>query len=60
VSKPDLFRRLERATRGAVSKGAYAKGRHSFQLLSSLDPARLRAASPWAEKFFAALHRLME
>jgi hypothetical protein len=60
VGKPDLFRRLERATRDTATKGAYQKGRHSFPLLATLDPARLRAASPWSDRFFAALDRLME
>ncbi len=36
----------------------YGKGAHSFKLLATLDPAKLRAASPWAERFFATVDRL--
>jgi len=59
VAKPDLYRCLEHATRGTKTKGSYGKGEHSFKLLATLDPNLIRTASPWAERFFATLDRLM-
>jgi Domain of unknown function (DUF4276) len=58
VSKLDLYRKLEQATRGTKTKGIYGKGPHSFKLLATLEPSRIRQASPWAERFFATLDRL--
>lgn len=60
VAKVDLYRRLEAATRACAAKGAYRKAEHSFSLLAALDPRRLRGASPWAERFFATLERLLK
>jgi hypothetical protein len=51
--KPDLFRGLENATRQAKTKGKYAKGKHAFAILETLDPTEIRRRSPWAERFFA-------
>jgi hypothetical protein len=34
------------------------EGAHSFKLLATLDPAKVRGASPWAERFFATVERL--
>jgi len=59
VSKNDLFDGLSRATRNSQSKGQYEK-RHSFDLLSMIDPDKLRSASPHAEKLISALIRGME
>lgn len=59
VSKADLARGLERATHATATKGCYAKGRHSFAVLAELDVRQLRSASPWAERFFATLDRLL-
>lgn len=60
VSKLDLYRKLDQATRNTTTKGAYGKGKHSFALLAKLDPTRVREANPWAERFFATLDRLMQ
>jgi hypothetical protein len=59
VGKNDLGRKLEQATRNTKTKGPYDKGKHSFKLLATLDPKLIREASPWAERFFSALDRLM-
>ena len=59
VGKIDLYARLAQATRNTKTKGAYGKGEHSFKLLATLDPALIRGASPWAERFFLTLDRLM-
>ncbi len=57
VSKEDILRRIEQATRGARKKGAYDKGAHSFQILARLDPAAIRRASQWADRFFRVMAR---
>ena len=54
IAKSDVENGLERATRDS-SKGGYHKGRHSFEILASLDPARVTAASPHAKRFIQAL-----
>ena len=59
VSKCDLERTLQAATKAAKTKGAYNKGRHSFKLLAQVDPKLVRASSPWAERFFATLDALL-
>jgi hypothetical protein len=58
VPKPDLYRKLQRATQSTTTKGPYEKGKHSFKLLAMLDPALIRKANLWAERFFATLDRL--
>lgn len=58
VGKPDLYRKLEQATRSTKTKRAYDKGRHAFKLLAMLDPTLVRKANPWAERFFSTLDRL--
>jgi hypothetical protein len=60
VGKPDLSRKLEQATRDTKTKGPYDKSKHSFKLLATLDPKLVRQASPWAERFFATLDKLMK
>lgn len=60
VAKKDLFRALHRCLRVPKSpKRRYDKGEHSFRVLAQIDPARVRAASPWAERFFSTLERLL-
>ena len=54
ISKSDVEDGLERATR-ATAKGRYHKGRHSFAILASLDPAKVTAASPHARRFVQTL-----
>lgn len=58
VSKQDVFRSLENATRQARTKGVYSKGGHSFALLARIDPVRVRGASPHAERLAVTLLRL--
>ena len=54
IPKKDVDDGLERATR-ATAKGRYHKGRHSFEILASLDPAKVTAASPHASRFIQTL-----
>ena len=56
VSKRDLERGLRRATRPS-SKGEYHKGRHSFEILATVDPERVVAASPHAKRL---IHTLLD
>jgi hypothetical protein len=58
VSKADLGRAFKSATKG-TQRGPYGKGEHSFKLLAELDPSLIRAASPWAERFFSTLPHLL-
>ena len=55
VSKKRLIDALENATRECRPKGRYDKGRHSFQLLGQLDPAKVTRASPYAKRLVRTL-----
>ena len=55
VSKQDLERGLNTATRNSRPKGAYRKGRDSFAILADLDPDKVVDASPHAKRFLKAL-----
>ena len=54
VPKADVLGGLSRATRG-TKKGRYDKGRHSFEILGSLDPNKVINASPHAKRFVDSL-----
>ena len=54
VAKQDVLNGIEQATRD-TSKGRYSKGKHSFDLLAALDPAKVRDASPHADRFIRTL-----
>lgn len=54
IPKAELFDGLKRATKDC-KKGEYSKGDHSFRILAQIDPAKVRAASPHAERLLAAL-----
>jgi len=56
IPKADLFAGLQRATKDC-QKGEYCKGEHSFQILARIDPARVRAASPFVERLLRVLDR---
>lgn len=55
VSKTALMESLKRATRASVPKGRYQKGKHSFEILSSLDPQKVAQASPYAKRLLRTL-----
>ena len=55
VSKKRLIDALQNATRQCRPKGRYNKGRHSFQLLGQLDPAKVTKASPYAKRLVRTL-----
>jgi hypothetical protein len=54
IPRADLFEGLKRATRDCQA-GEYSKGQHSFKILGRIDPAKVRAASPHAERLLATL-----
>ena len=54
VPKEDVLRDLDRAARG-TQKGGYSKGKHGFEILDRLDPDKVRAASPYANRFLGTL-----
>ena len=56
IAKRDLERTLKQAT-SSCSKGAYRKGRHSFELLECLDPSKVMESSPYARRLIDALKR---
>ena len=59
IPKQDIERGLRQATRN-TSKGAYSKGKHSFEILALLDPAKVRKHSPYADRFFEELQRISQ
>ncbi len=56
IPKQDVERGLRQATRN-TSKGTYSEGKHSFEILGELDPAKVREKSPYAERFLSTLEK---
>jgi len=54
IPKQDLYAALDNASRNS-QKGRYGKGRHSFDILSQIDPTRVAAASSWARRLIDTL-----
>ena len=59
IPKRDLFAQLSLATQDCLQKGAYSKGDHSFAILASVDPAKVKAACPSAARLLDLLDRLL-
>ena len=57
ISKPDVFKALQHASKNTKTKGEYHKTRHGFDLLERIDPNLVRAASVHAERLFTVLQR---
>ena len=57
VMASDAIRRLENATR-RTRKGTYHKTRHAPDLLTRIDPTKVRNAAPNCRRLFAALQNL--
>lgn len=55
IPKKDVLNGLKAATRNCGKKGEYHKGRHSFKILSCLDPEKVTAASPHARRLVETL-----
>ena len=58
IPKNDVLSSLQKATRQCKTKGPYGKGTHSFQLLATIDPTEVTAASLWAQRFVETLNHL--
>jgi predicted ATPase len=58
IPKADVMNALRSATRDCPTKGEYSKGQHSFEILRQIDPAKIRAASPHADRLLNTLDRL--
>ena len=54
IPKQDVFDRISRAAR-STPKGSYNKGVQSCEILEKLDLAKVRQASPYADRFIKAL-----
>jgi hypothetical protein len=59
ITKTNAEASLRQATRN-TQKREYHKTRHAFALLALVDPAKVRAASPHAARFFDTLTRYCE
>ena len=54
VPRQDVLNGLDRAANNTRKRG-YSKGKHGFEILARLDPAKVRGASAYAERFVRAL-----
>lgn len=59
ISKKDVYSGLEKATSHCITKIPYSKSDHSFQILMSISPGKVRDASPWAKRFLKTLDTIM-
>ncbi len=57
IPKRDVIAAIEAATCDCTPKGRYRKGRHSFDVLATLDPEIVARASPYADRLFETLKR---
>lgn len=56
LDRHELVEKLNLAAK-ATKKERYGKGPHSFDILATIDPSKLVAASPWAKRFFAEVKK---
>ena len=54
IAKSDVLKGLTGAS-VSTTKGRYSKGAHSFDILAKLDPAMVRKASAYADRFVCEL-----
>ena len=54
ISKEDVLNQLKAASRGS-RKGAYRKGRHSFDILAQIDPEKVIQRSRFAKRLVETL-----
>ena len=57
ISKADVFKALQQASKNTKTKGVYHKTRHGFDLLERIDPSLVRVASAHAERLVTVLLR---
>lgn len=49
IPKSEVFNGLKNATRNTKTKGKYGKGQHSFEILSRINPEKVRVSSKHAD-----------
>lgn len=54
IPKKDVIHSLQEATKN-TQKGSYSKGKHSFDLLARIDPAKVVNKAPHAKKLIVVL-----
>lgn len=59
IEKDECISSLNQAASQCKTKKGYDKGRDSFKILMGLSPDKLKKASPWAERFFNELDRIL-
>ena len=59
MAKSAVYQGLAAATKDCKTKTSYGKGEHSFLLLSLIDPSKVKAASPSADRFVTALTQVL-
>lgn len=59
IAKQTVYEGLKAATAKCRTKAAYGKGEHSFKILAAIDPEKVCAASPWAQRFVESLKKEM-
>lgn len=59
IDKNSIYKCLDNATSRCKTKHRYGKGEHSFKLLAEIDPQKIVAASPWANRFIDSLQKKM-
>jgi Domain of unknown function (DUF4276) len=57
--KESVYKLLAAATIHCKTKSVYSKGKHSFDLLAEIDPAKVTDNSQWADRFVKALKNKM-
>jgi len=55
IAKQDVYNALSNASRNTKTKGEYHKTRHGFDLLETIDPAKVRTASVHAERLLTMM-----
>ena len=55
VDKQTIYSSITNATRNSRTKGSYNKGNHSFKLLETTDPRKVKEKSKWAARFIAEM-----
>ena len=55
IGKQAVYDALEQATKSCKTKAVYGKGEHSFKILAAIEPGKICAASPWAQRLVEVL-----
>jgi hypothetical protein len=59
IPKSRVLNGLKRST-ASTRKGEYHKAVHAPEILARIDPARVRAASPWCDRLFKTIESAIE